>query len=786
MLYLLWAALLISAAAVRDVAGKLVPPAHDAILATRGLISRRLGNDYVDQFTFAVIPPTGNGLDVARISSKDGKIFLQGSSATAMGYGLHTYLKQVVHTQTDWEDHALQLPPSLPLPSSPIQLQKESKYTYYMNVCTASYSQWAWQWPKWEKHIDWMALNGINMPLAFTGQEKAWQATFARFNITSLDSFFAGASFLAWGRMGNIQGSWVRGPLPQSFIDDQFHLQQKILARMRTFGMLPALPAFAGHIPAEFTVLYPTAAVIQSAPWAGFQAPYTEVFLMDPTDPLFVEIGATFLREYQALYGFSAHVYQTDTYNEMDPRDASARYLGAASTAVLESMQTVDPDAVWLMQGWLFHFSSFWTLDRMEAYLTPLPKAHLIVLDLYSEVVPQWQKSSNYFGHDWIYCVLHNFGGSLGMRGDLTTLATDPITSRAASRGTMVGVGLTMEGIFQNYLVYDLALAMAWAKAPVHVSNYVAAFADARYHGGGDTTLQRAWAALETSVYNVPKAFGGVTKNIACSRPRWNLVQKHFMPTEVLHDVVAVQEAWRLLLSAPLPHVESYTHDLVDVGRQVLSDRTVAAYTTLSAMFHAHEATDIELETQIQKFLQPMVDANELLNTHVDFMLGPWLHDARALAHGNQSLETYYEYEARNQITRWGDNNFNALSDYAGKEWAGLLQTYYLPRWAIWTKYVLQAYQLRQPVDDASVRYEVEAFELAWQLESSTTDDFPITAIGDPVGVARRLFERYVGGDLPPHVVAPDAAMAALPASVRRDDAAFLADTRFCLLDCLW
>ena len=41
---------------------------------------------------------------------------------------------------------------------------------YHQNVCTPGYSYVWWQWPDWEQHIDWMALNGVTLPLAFTGQ----------------------------------------------------------------------------------------------------------------------------------------------------------------------------------------------------------------------------------------------------------------------------------------------------------------------------------------------------------------------------------------------------------------------------------------------------------------------------------------------------------------------------------------------------------------------------------------------------------------------------------------
>lgn len=35
-----------------------------------------------------------------------------------------------------------------------------------------------WDWKRWEKEIDWMALQGVNLPLAFTGQEAIWQKVF--------------------------------------------------------------------------------------------------------------------------------------------------------------------------------------------------------------------------------------------------------------------------------------------------------------------------------------------------------------------------------------------------------------------------------------------------------------------------------------------------------------------------------------------------------------------------------------------------------------------------------
>ena len=38
--------------------------------------------------------------------------------------------------------------------------------------------------------------------------------------------------------------------------------------------------------------------------------------------------------------------------------------------------------------------------------------------------------------------------------------------------GTMIGTGLTPEGINQNYVIYELMLEMAYRKEPVHLSTW--------------------------------------------------------------------------------------------------------------------------------------------------------------------------------------------------------------------------------------------------------------------------------------------------------------------------
>lgn len=46
-----------------------------------------------------------------------------------------------------------------------------------------------------------------------------------------------------------------------------------------------------------------------------------------------------------------------------------------------------------------------------------VPQGKMIVLDLYAEVNPIWQKTESFYGQPFIWCMLHNFGGNIGFYG---------------------------------------------------------------------------------------------------------------------------------------------------------------------------------------------------------------------------------------------------------------------------------------------------------------------------------------------------------------------------------
>ena len=205
------------------------------------------------------------------ISSDSGRIVIRGNSVNSMAVGLNYYLTNYCMTHVTWWDYdKVVMPSRLPEVEKPVGGSSRVKQRFFLNYCTYGYTMVYWQWPQWERFIDWMALNGVNMPFALTGQESIWYRVWRKLGLTDADmqNYFTGPAFLPWHRMCNID-HW-NGPLPKEWLDGQFELQKRILERERALGMKPVLPAFSGHVPASLKRIYPKARITNVSKWLGF------------------------------------------------------------------------------------------------------------------------------------------------------------------------------------------------------------------------------------------------------------------------------------------------------------------------------------------------------------------------------------------------------------------------------------------------------------------------------------------------------------------------------------
>lgn len=182
------------------------------------------------------------------------------------------------------------------------------------------------------------------------------------------------------------------------------------------------MPAFAGHVPVAFKRIFPNSTFTTVERWNRFPDEFCCPLYIDPIDPLFDTIGKLFLKEIVKQYGDSNHIYFSDPFNEVDPHTWTTDYLGSVSSRIYQTMRAVDEKSVWLLQGWMFVHNNLWTSKLMKAFLTSVPKGRILVLDLQAEQFPQYNRTSSFYGQPFIWCMLHNFGGTLGMHGSLNNV----------------------------------------------------------------------------------------------------------------------------------------------------------------------------------------------------------------------------------------------------------------------------------------------------------------------------------------------------------------------------
>jgi len=703
-------------------------------LAAAKALLQRIVPAQADQFEIASVKAE-EGKDVFEIDSHNNRIVLRGSSGTAIASALYYYLNAYCHCQSTWNGTNLKLPAVLPKVTAKIHKTSPYAYRYYMNYCTFNYSMSWWDWPRWEKEIDWMALHGINMPLAITGEEYTWYLLYKEMGFTDEDlkDFFCGPSYFSWFWMGNLDG-WG-GPLPLNWMKTHFALQQKIIARERALGMKPVLPAFTGHVPAAFKKKYPNAK-LKTTNWTNG---FADTYILDAEDPLFAEIGKKFLEKQTSLLG-TDHLYSADTFNENEPPSDDSAFLSRLSARVYEGMRQADTAAIWVMQGWLFYSDrKFWKEPQTEALLKAVPDNKMLLLDLAAEIEPVWKRSAAFYGKPWVWNMLNNFGGNTNLFGRMETVATEPANAlHDDKRGKLSGIGLTMEAIEQNPVMYELMMDNTWTADVIDLNKWLPQYVRNRYGTISQEALA-AWSILRKTVYTVPsdKYIRDGAESIIQGRPTFDSLTR-WTKTKLNYNARDLLPAWDALIKAvgKCKNSDGFQFDLTDLSRQVLANYALPLQQQFAADYKNNDL--IAFKKHSGQFIELIEDMDKLLATRKDFMLGPWISAARKWGI-TEPEKALYEMNAKDIITLWGDANC-PLHEYACRQWSGLMNDFYKPRWQQFFSTVMQCMQQGKQLDLPAFQKGIAQWEWNWVNKRK---DYPLLTAGNSVVVSVKLYNKY-------------------------------------------
>lgn len=649
------------------------------------------------------------------------KVTVRGNNYVSVAFGINWYLKYYCHAHVSFcEDQLPNLPADLP--------QVKERHTtklsdnFYMNYCTFSYTTAFWDWKRWEREIDLMAMNGINMPMAMVGAEVVWRNTLLKFGYTlsEVKEFLCGPAYFGWLLMGNLEN--IGGPLPDEWFNEQIALQKKIVARMREYGMRPVFQGFFGMVPSSLKEKFPEVRLIEQGLWNSLQRPP----ILDPADPLFEQMAKVWYVEYEKLYG-KADLFGGDLFHEggktgsIDVTDAARR--------VQTAMKQYNPDATWVIQAWLGN-------PRKEL-LEGLDRKNTLIVDLAAEFWDNWQKRKGFDGFSWLWSHISNYGGNIGLHGRLDVIATAPVDAQKdlAASPSMKGTSSTPEGIEVNPVVFDLLNEMRWRSKHLDLDVWLKEYAARRY-GAEDENLKEAWIIFHHTAYGTYSGHRRPSESVFCAPPslkRDKITASAWSQCRIFYDPQLFAQGVGLFLQSAdrLKQVSTYRYDVVDFVRQYLANLGREAYYSLVDAYR--EKSMEQLDYWSKRFLSLIEDQDALLSTHERFFVGYWLNMARSKSQYPE-LQDLYEHNARMLIGTWTEE-LSLVRDYAHKEWGGMLRDYYLPRWTNYIAYLkgtLEGQILTIPDSFQAERRWVNAH-----------NKYSIVANADPVETARKLYNKY-------------------------------------------
>ena len=694
--------------------------------AARALAERVLGKD-ARHFIFRTIDADS---DVFRIETQGRKTVISGNNANSMAVGLNHYLKYFCNVNVGWFvwDEVV-LPEKFPVVAEPIEIKARVEERFFLNYCTFGYTMPWWHWDEWEHFIDWMALNGVNLPLAITGQESIWYQVWTELGLSDEEvrNYFTGPAHLPWHRMLNID-RWG-GPLPVSWLVGQEKLQKQIVARERELNMKPVLPAFAGHVPPELQRLYPDAQIDRMSDWAGFDEDQWPHFL-DPMDPLFPQIQKKFLEKEIEIYG-TDHIYGIDLFNEMIPKSWDPEYLARVSRQTYESLAAADPEGTWLQMTWLFYNErQYWTPDKIQPYITSYPADKSLLLDYYCERMEVWQRTDRYYGVPYIWCYLGNFGGNTYLAGNPNEVNKLIENTFANGGENFRGIGSTLEGFDVNPFMYQYIFEKAWDfDTHKDLDAYARVVADSRT-GKADENARKAWSILFKEIYHDRSVPGH--SPLMNLRPSFGRSSSYHSSVRYTYDNDRLREAIQLLLAAD-GRGSAYAFDVVNLTRQWLSNN----FDTLSFQYkEAYDARDRErLDKTRDRMLAILDEMDRLLGSQTYFLVGKWIADARGWG-ADATEANYFESNARDLLTSWGDRG-NMLTDYANRTLSGLVGSYYKGRWELFFDAVEKSLDAGEPLDEPALTEAYKDWEYAWWHDRPGS--FPSEPVGDGIALARQI-----------------------------------------------
>jgi alpha-N-acetylglucosaminidase len=666
--------------------------------------------------------------DGFRITGSRGDIHVQGGTIPTLLFGVNWYLKYVAHLNVSTNGSQLGYP-GLRLPGleHPIVRPAPYPFRYALNENTDGYTTPYWDFARWQHEIDILALSGVNAVLIQRGNDLAVYQAFRDIGYTDLAirKWITQPAHQNWQWMGNM--CCFVEPISLALMQERAASARKIMDALRALGITPVLPGFWGVVPADFAKYVQGAhVVVQTEPWNGFQRPGW----LDPRDQAFARLAEAFYKHQKELFGDTT-IYDMETFQEGGV--AGDVPVGDGARAIQRALHNAHPDALWFMMAWQ-------TNPRPEL-IDAVDRTHILIADIEQGRIPRETRETDFKGARWLFGGLWEFGGRTTMGAPLFDYSQRMPRAATRSGSHLSGTALFTEGLDTNPFAFDLYTEMAWHTEPVDLEKWTTEYALRRY-GAADVHAANAWRILLRTAYGY-RADGNLEhgerdaahESIFNAQPSLTARRTgHWAPDVLRYEADDLKPALSELLQvAPsLRATASYSYDLTDVTRQVLVNDARRLLPLIRSAYEAKNRADFR--TLTGEWLRDMGLEEQLLSTNEYFLLGRWLSYVPTWSNSASDLNNI-EYDARSILTTWGDRTASEdLHEYGNRDWAGLIEGYYAPRWKMYFDSLdaaLASGNEPKPID-------WYAFGDKW---NRSTTQFPTQPLGDTYAISSLIAE---------------------------------------------
>ena len=612
----------------------------------------RCSPELADKFLLETVT-SESGKNVFSYEPCEDKVLIKGDCAVSMAVAYYHFMRDCCGAYFT-VDHALAYG-EFNMPSEKSEGEIASKYRTCFEYTTFSCAACWWNWERWENEIDFMAMNGINMPLAVVGTQAVWLKTMDDLGINEplALSGLSGPSFWGW-QLSNC----FDGYLPQAkreSVEKQIELGRMIIEREKELGMEPVLHGFSGYIFRNFIQGKIRARMNKTDEWCLFPAQYQ----LAVRDTMFHKVGSLYYRNQSLLLGES-RFFMVDPFAGHEPAKRDGAFLAGLGTAIYKLISAQGEDCMWVM-----HSSS-----ARPAMLGAVPREKVIIIDSGNLVGEE-----AFDGCSFILSTQHNNCDVTAIHGDIESVSANRFADENSKNSAVCGVASLSDGAVSNeaFRQYSFA-AMSGEK---DVDKWFARYVANRYGTDSEAAVQ-AFALLKNSCWRAGQPAREHASAI-CTRPSTLLRHTSIgdSGSEIGYNVADVFAAAQKLLEADGKTYE-YELDLCDVLRQALSD---LANSVCKKALEGYKTKNVAMfEENTNLFLTIIEDVDRLLTTKKEFSLPYHLSLARELGSDDTEKQNY-EINLLSLVTIFGPVKDTVLYDTCWKEWGGMLTTFYSLRW---------------------------------------------------------------------------------------------------------